>query len=376
MKKKVRKMSAIAFVFGLILAGCCDPPPPKPVTDTDVDFISYATNYSILIQNYTNERLVAFKGELKAETLVGGIPAHARYHGLRNNPHLFDKTEDFSLILLTEAQYKANKNYLSSLKYTPFTRLFVFYSKDGDNTTVYRIADVLGGNNRLEIINLSYGVNVELRIYGAAGDTLCYVPAGILDTTFKVQDGIYEIYPVFKRYNRLYDVVETVYPIVTNSNYAWFKAYYLGEENTSEIINLKSLLQSIAFTSATAWVRVVNQTTSGGIRFLEGNDVRSTASGLKVINNGNPKTFQIDMPERNFGYADSKVAANWRFGRTGFEVALQTSETDATVVTSMTIERNKMYTVTVSGSYDDNTIKAYVSDISDIPASELVGRWE
>jgi len=281
------------------------------------------------------------------------------------------------LILLTEAQYNANKSNLSSQKNTPFTRVYVFYNKSGDNTAVYEIAEGLGGTNSFEIINASNSINVELRINGVAGETIGYAPAGILNTTLKLQDGNYNIFPVFKRYNRTRDVVETVYPKGTGSNYAWFQSYSFGEGTTSATMNLKSLLQTTTFTSGAAWVYVNNQTTSGGIRFMEGTNVHRTASGLENIMNGNPRTFQIDMPKAGEGnkYADSVVAANWKFGPSGFEVALQTSETDETAVTSLTVERDKMYTVTVTGNHNDGNLKAWISATTDIPTNELGGSW-
>jgi hypothetical protein len=218
--KKVRKMSVVTLIFGLILAGCSDPDGSDPGTGGEPDFSSNNTNYSILVRNNTNERLVAFKGELKPEALVGGIPAHAQNHGMPKNLTLFDKTEDFPLIILTEAQYNANKSNLSSQRNTPFTRVYVFYNRSGDNTTVYEIAEGLGGTNSLEIVNASNSINVELRVNGVAGETLGYAPAGILNTTLKLQDGNFNIFPVFKRYNKTRDVVETVYPKGTGSNYA------------------------------------------------------------------------------------------------------------------------------------------------------------
>jgi predicted small secreted protein len=342
---------------------------------SDVDFTSNNTNYSILVRNNTGERLIAFKGQLDANRLIGGIPAHAQGHGLPKKSALFDRTEDFPMILLTEAQYNANKSNLSSQRNIPFTRVYVFYNFNGDNTTLYEIAEGLGGTNTLEIINASNSVNVELRVNGVAGETLCYAPANILNTTIKLQDGNYNIFPVFKRYNAARDVVETVYPKGTGSNYAWFQSYSFGQGTTSATMNLKTLLQSTTFTSGTAWVHVNNQTSSGGIRFVEGTNVHRTASGLENITSGSSRTFQIIMPKVGNKYDDSVVVANWKFGPTGFEVALQTSATDAAIVSSLTIERNKMYTVTVTGSHNDNTLKAWISNITDIAEDELGGAW-
>ncbi|MDR2595807.1 MAG: hypothetical protein LBC76_00660 [Treponema sp.] len=345
--------------------------------DKAPDFTSHNTDYSILVRNNTNFRLVAFQGDLIPEKMIGGIPAHATNHGLPMDLTLFDVTKDFPMIVLTEEQYNANKTNLSTLKNTPFTRVYVFYNKTGDNSSVYEIAAGLGGTNRFEIINASNSINVELRINGVAGETIGYAPANILNTTLFLEDGNYNIFPVFKRYNRTRDVVETVYPKGSGSNYAWFQSYSFGEGTDSATMNLKTLLQSTTFTSGAAWVYVNNQTTSGGIRFVEGTNVHKTASGLENIMSGNPKTFQINMPKAGEGnkYVDSVEVANWKFGASGFEVALQTSATDDTEVTTYTIERDKMYTVTVTGSHNDGNMKAYISNITQIPANELGGAW-
>jgi hypothetical protein len=375
--KKMKRVAMFAFVMATaILLFSCPDPDPKP-KEGDVDFSNHVTDYSILVRNNTNYRLVAFMGELLPERLIGGVPAHETNHGLPKNLSLFEATKDFPMIVLTEEQYKANKKNLSSLKNTPFTRVYVFYNKTGDNSSVYEIAEGLGGTNKFEIINASNSINVELRVNGVAGETLGYAPAGILNTTLYLQDGNYNIFPVFKRYNRTRDVVETVYPKGSGSNYAWFQSYSFGEGTDSATMNLKTLLQSTTFTSGAAWVYVNNQTTSGGIRFVEGTNVHKTASGLDNIMSGNPKTFQIDMPKAGEGnkYADSVDVANWKFGASGFEVPLQTSATDDTVVTVLTIERDKMYTVTVTGNHNDGNLKAYISNTTQIPANELGGSW-
>jgi hypothetical protein len=371
---KKTKITAILFAafMAILLFSCSE----EPDTPEGPDFTSHNTDYSILVRNNTSQNLVAFKGDLLDTKLIGGIPAHAQNHGLPDDPALFDKTEDFPMILLTEAQYNANKDNLSSLKNTPFTRVYVFFNRNGDNTLVYEIAAGLGGNNEFKIINASNSINVELRVNGAAGETLGYAPAGILETTLRLQDGNYNIFPVFKRYNTFRDVVETVYPQGTGSNYAWFQSFSFGEGTTTATMNLKTLLQGINFTLGAAWVYINNQTTSGGIRFVEGSNVRATASGLTNIMSGNPRTFQIDMPKAgNNTYADSIIVANWKFGATGFEVGLQTDEDDDTPITSLTIEQGKMYTITVSGDHNDDTLKAWISDTTDIPQNELSGTW-
>jgi hypothetical protein len=368
---KMKQLLTIAAVLAALLALSCQ---VNVNTDDDnkntsgVDFGSHNTDYSILVRNNTNERLVAFKGDLLAERLIGGIPAHATNHGLPKNTTLFDKTEDFPMIILTEAQYNANKGNLLSQKNTPFTRVYVFYNKSGDNTVVYELAEGLGGVNELKIVNPSTSMNIELRLGGVAGETIGYAPAGILETTLKLLDGNYNVFPVFKRYNAFRDVVETVYPKGTTGN-PWYRTVSFGEGGIrSYSMNLRELLRDLIMTSGAAWIVVDNQTETG-VRFLEGGNVHTTASGLENIMT--TMTFQIDMPKVGSNYGDTRTVANWRFGPTGGDVALQVSATDNTAKGSFTIERDKMYTITVEGDHNSGTLKAYISgapvsiDVSD-----------
>jgi hypothetical protein len=345
---------------------------PDDARPDGVDFNSHNTDYSILVRNNSGESLVAFKGELRTDRLIGGIPAHAQNHGLPKDPALFDKTEDFPLILLTESQYTTYKSNLPSQKNTPFTRVYVFYNKNGDNTAVYEIAAGLGGSNTLHIINPSTSMNIELRLGGVAGETIGYAPGGILDTTLRLNDGNYNIFPVFKRYNTFRDVVETVYPKGTGGD-PWFQPVSFGDEvNTHDYeINLRTVLKNLTVTSGVAWVYVNNQTTGGGIRFVEGGSVHKTASGLENIMS--TMTFQIDMPKAagTNNYADSKTVANWKFGPAGYEVALQVSASDNTEKENFTIERDKMYTITVTGDHNQNTLKAYISGETSIDTSDF-----
>ena len=338
----------------------------------EVDFGSHNTNYSILVRNNTGERLVAFKGDLGIDTLIGGIPAHAQNHGLPNNPALFDKTEGFPLILLTEAQYNANKNNLISQRNIPFTRVFVFFNRSGENTTVFRISAGLGGRNEFRIINSSNSINVEIRSGGTNGETIGFAPAGMLTTTLWMDDGDYDIFPVFVRYNAVRDVVEEVFPQGSASNYAWYRSYSF-DGGPAVIMNLRDLLSTVSFSSGAAWV-VVNNQSEGGVQFFAGTQNYITPSGVRNIMS-QPVTFQINMPRIGGIYDDSLVVSNWRFGATGHNVPLQAGENNSTPVTSLTIERDKMYTVTVTGDHNAGTLKAWISNITDIPAGELAGSW-
>jgi len=334
--------------------------------ETTVDFTSHVSNYSIKVGNNSGERIVAFKADLRDDTLIGGIPAYAQNHGLPKNPALFDKTEYFTLILLTEAQYNANKNMLGSLMNKPFTRALVFYSHNGDNSAVYEIAGALGGTNTLLVSN-SGSINVELRIGSANGEILGYVPAGMLEAEFRLQDGDYGIFPVIKRYNSLRGIVEEIYPR-TNNNSAWYQAISFGEGITTTTINVANILGMMTkFTSRAAWVIVDNHTSSGGIMFMTGSTINTTVTGQTDIMNGSPGIFRINMPKLGNSYAESMTVNNWRFGPLAEFVAL-TGDVYPDLQGTFEINQDKIYTVTVTGNANEaNSLKAWVSDVADLP---------
>jgi hypothetical protein len=366
MKKNLGTL--VAIVLALFAFTACDDPTGDPQTG-EVDYTSHNTDYSILVRNNTGFELIAFKGDLQSDKIIGGIPAHAQNHGLPMNPTLFDKTEDFPMILLTRKQYDTNKNNLQSQKNTPFTRVYVFYNKNGDNNVHYEIAGGLGGNNTLTITNPSQSLNIELRLGGTAGETIGYAQAGMLETNLKLEDGTYNIFPVFKRYNRARDVVDTVYPKASNGD-PWFRGVSFGDIHEFNF-NMRDLLKGLAMTSSAAWIYISNQT-QDGVRFNAGGSVRTTPSGVQYIMPSTTAqiTFQIDMPRLSTNnYQDSITVNNWKFGPAGYEVALEAGASDAS--TNITIERDKMYTVTVTGSHNTGDLKAYISAVTTIDVTDF-----
>jgi hypothetical protein len=370
MKNFVYRTLMVFVVFmTVILFFSCDDKEPS-----GVDFTSHNANFSILVRNNTNQRLVAFKNDLREDMLIGGIPANASNHGLPNDTSLFSNTESFQLILLTEAQYNANINNLNSQRNTPFTTVWVFFNRNADNNTVYEIDSGLGGTNRLTVVNGSSSINIELRVGGIAGPTLGFATAGMLETVFRLQDGNYNIFPVFRRHNTIRDVLETVYPTMEGGNgNPWFQSLSFGEGTTSHTMLLRDLLSTLTFSSGAAWVVVENDTSAGGIRFIEGGNVRETATGLTNIMNGNPRTFQIDMNRIGNNFSESREFNNWRFGVTNYEVALDPVRS-VVPVNPLVIERDKMYTIRVTGA-TALTVEAFVSAVTIIDSNELAGEW-
>jgi hypothetical protein len=286
---------------------------------------------------------VAFKGSLSADTLIGGIPAKASGHGLPKDTKLFNKNEDFPLILLTEEQYLENKDDLKELEQTPFTRIFAFYNASGTNENVYEISAKLGGDNILLIQNPT-SMNVELRLNGINGETLGYAATGMLNTKLFLTPGDYNIFPVFKKYNSLRDEIITVYPKGA-SGYAMNTQFQLGE-GTSEIsFNTSSYLTSQNYSTGTAWLIIDNQADTG-IQLQKGGVIQRTATGIATINNGSTRTFQVDMALVGKTYASSTNISAYQVG----------TNAKLILIGNYDLSVDKMYKVTVTGSAIQNTL--------------------
>jgi hypothetical protein len=355
-------MAPVFIVMTLVLAGCQD---PNGGNTSDIDYTSYNTNYSILVRNNTNENLVAFKGALEASKLIGGIPAHAQGHALKKDSALFNRTEDFPLILITEAQYNAYKSELQLLEQTPFTRIYVFYNAAGDNTTNYEISGRLGGDNQL-IIENSTSMNVELRLGGIAGETIGYAPAGMIRTTLYMNGGDADVFPVFKQYNPLRDTIDVVYPKGTGTGQAWFQSIVLS--STPQTFNVSAAFSSTQRSTGVAWLNINNQTSPAeAVRLYEGSTPKETASGQTYISSGSQWAFQVDMPAisgTNNKFAEKVTVATYTIGPSANAVAIQTKDSGDT---SFDLEVDKMYIVTITGNHNDGNLTATIDIAGAVP---------
>ena len=84
------------------------------------DFEDYSNStYLLKVKNNTAKKLVAFKGTPASDTLIGGIPASATNHALPKSSTLFSASQDFILFIVTEDDFTAHKDSLSSLENSP-----------------------------------------------------------------------------------------------------------------------------------------------------------------------------------------------------------------------------------------------------------------
>jgi hypothetical protein len=192
-------------------------------------------------------------------------------------------------------------------------------------------------------------MNVELRLNGIAGETLGYAAAGMLQTRLFVNAGDYLLFPVFKKYNALRDEIITVYP-KGGTDRAWYTQLQLGDGGQNEYSLDVSTLVTGSFSTGTAWLIIDNQASDTGIQLQKGGAVQKTSTGFATINNGFPRTFQIDMskvPGSASSYASSTNIAAYTLGRAGDQYEIGNHD----------LYVDKIYKVTVTGSFNNGTVR-------------------
>jgi hypothetical protein len=256
---------------------------------------------------------------------------------------------------------------LQALEQTPFTRIYVFYNDAGDNTTNYEISGRLGGDKQL-IIENSTGMNVELRLGGIAGETIGYAPAGMVRTTLYMNGGDADIFPVFKQYNQLRDIIDVVYPKGSGGQ-AWSTSFQLT--TSPQVFNVNAAFSNTSRSTGVAWLVISNQTDPPeAVRLYEGTTQRETASGVSYINSGNQWAFQVDMPAvpgANNKFAESKEVSTYKVGPSANPVSIKTKVGGAA---TFILAVDKMYTVTITGNHNSGSLAATI-DIAGAVAIDM-----
>jgi hypothetical protein len=338
----------------LLLSGCGLVDTGTDDEEGGIDWTNYQTlgSYSIRVKNESNRDLVAFKGSLSPENLIGGVRKNASNHGLPLNTSLFNSNTDFALVFLTLEDYNTYKDDLKSRNQYPFARVFAVYNANGTNEVPFLVDSKLGGANKLILDNMTT-YNMEIRRNSPRGETLGYAPSQSNNTILNIVDGDYNLFIVFKKYNALRDEIITMYPK------AWdglpIMLDYAFEDGAERTINAATYAGDIAnFSSGYAFLVVKNSMSSGGIRVLKGDEVQKTASGIATINAGESRTYLIPMDavviEGGTTYSDTTVFAGWKAGPTNRDQEIPVSDALKGDGGQNIFKSDYMYTVTVSGN--------------------------
>jgi len=320
MGKFVRMIGIVVFaaIVGFGFVGC-----EKGNDDnTNVSFESFSSP-SIRVENLTSQRLVAFKNSVAPNTLISGIPAFATNHGLRKNTELFNATGNFVLILVTEADYEANKSNLNELNNRIFARIFAFYNHSGTNANVFQISSSLGGEGKLTVSNTT-AFNVEIRKDGPTGEILGFAaPRMTSGNVINLQaPGSYDIYPVFKFYSHIDNELYSVIPKYRDGDLAgqpFMRHFGFADGAMTRTFNVGDIYQDGDFnmSSGSMYFRVINNNTGTDIRFWEGGSSipKVTSMGIDLILSSHTETFTIRFPRNPDGtYYDTHTIAGLTVG--------------------------------------------------------------
>jgi len=325
----------------------------------------YKEDYAIRISNYSNTDIVAFKNEIKAENIIGGIRAASLNHGIKYDKNLFpEEPQQFIVRFISGELYESNIDNLSTdaLLNQLFTQMHVFWNGDNsDQFRAYEISEKLGGPNRLQIINSS-DFHVGYRLDGPAGKILYFAPSGLLMNYIYVSAGDYMIVPVLQRVNMIRDVIETVVPMINeNTPYCW-NITFSGEALVQSIDLNTAVTEAPTLRSLGAAYVLINNDSSTGVRFLRGAVPMITPGGVQVINSGTNREFMIEMPVSSNGYsfASSLLVGNFKIISGGNSVDVKSADGSS----AFSLASGKSYAITVTGSGNAGTLQAMI-DLND-----------
>jgi len=335
---------AMIIAIGFVMVSCDD-------GSGDDGIFNPSNSDSVKVSNYTKTDLVAFRGAITKENLLGGVRAGKTNHALKNAMNLGQNPSQFRMILVTKKDYDRGVNSQTPI----FTQLFVFWNGNvGDNSKIYEISDKLGGEYTIQIWNTS-NYDVEFRVGGTAGPTLGFAQRGMTQTNLNVGAGDYLVYPIFQRINALRDIVETVVPRYANGNAVGWEVEF-GNNKQPISLNLQTALANVASRKLGAASVIIDNQADSGVRFFNGLIAMVTPNGTYSIMG--QQEFIIDMPTSAVGgFADQRSISNFKISSMGFETTVKDQDNN----TTFTLLTDKMYTITVTGNGPAGTLAATIN---------------
>ncbi|MCL2600224.1 MAG: hypothetical protein FWD88_03485 [Treponema sp.] len=323
-----------------------------PSAEVQVYFTNYqGTAAAFRVRSGVNQPLVAFRNSVSAANLLGGIPAGAQNHGIRDNQTLLVQAADaFPVVLITEAQLNAASTW-AELEANHFSRIFVFYNRNaepGSPAEVYEISGHLGGNYPLTILNPTRH-NWEIRLGGQAGPTLGYATAGMQQVTLQMDGGQHLFFPVIRSFNPIQGRLNTVYPR-NGAGQPWFTGQLIDNPN-GHTFNLNLAMQQVdlnGLTLGVAWLVVHNDHDHSAVQMRRGGSFFQNQVGISFINAGQQRTFHVDMLRVGTDiFSEHVYVNNIVVGIGGVEVPLTTPDGDRNI----RLYRDHMFVVNVTGDH-------------------------
>lgn len=302
--------------FGLI---ACDDLLNNKNDVSGIDYESYS-DYALIVKNNAQKNMVLFKGEPSANQLLGGVRAGSTTK-LKNNTSIFSESTDYVVYVVTEENYINNKDNLKVLDNSPYCTFYTAYNKGMTNENVYEISKLMNGSCSIIIQNMT-SYNVELRNNGPQGEILGFVLANTVEQKFYLDEGNYNIYPVFRKYDKHTGEILSTYPTYSDDakyesvrGTAKFLGFTLGlGKDTNREFNVLNWVKDIEFKPSAAYIKIYNQSEEGLKFYKSANSSPwKTSAGASYINPGDWLIFPIDMTLLGSNrYQESETVSGYR----------------------------------------------------------------
>jgi hypothetical protein len=366
LSKKIALLSAaFAAAFGFSLLGCgnsitieASEEDVAKEAEGQIDYKSYTgSDAAFFVENQSSKKLVAFKGDVSPETLIGGVNASEKVHGFKRTT-MFQGAGDFPLVLITEDEYKKNIKDLRKENVVVFATIYAFYNDKITANNVFKISAKAGGSGKITLNNMT-NWNVELRENSPTGEVLGYVAAQTTSTVMSVNaPDDYVIFPVFKKFvpgsqlrdAEIYEVIPTYKEDGILKGMPYAKEISLTSSTATVTWNLNDLARDIdgTLSSGGIYIKVVNNNNGSAIRFMRGDEEQMTSMGVRGIPPSSSNTFAIKIDKN----ADGKYPESAAIG--GLKVT--TAMGVEIPISDYIYDLDYTYTITATGT-NQNTLK-------------------
>jgi len=360
MKRSI-KTPIVLLVMAIMYFTSCDTNVNNELDSREELFRSHA-DAAFLVNNTTDERLVAFKGSVAHSNLLGGIPDRARNHGIRRNPALFNGEMEFPVIFVTEEQFDENMNDLGILNDQFFSRIRVSYGHDGPPSMHIIVQG--GWRHTLRVHNRT-GVDLELRnqeLHNQDVDTweiLDRIPRQTESADIYIHDGDFFVVPVFSFFNPVHDMYHRMPAMRANGDFWYMPFGFLPYPAPPQIreFDVQTAWDGVRddIVLGATWIDFHNQTDTA-ISVWKGYEPHESAPGATLFAPDSTMTVVIRM-ERIDGYEICGSDLN-------FGVGSQTRRASVTCDDGNTVfplRTDRRYSVFITGSHLDDNLEAIIN---------------
>lgn len=335
---------------------------------SNIDWTSQTgANIGFIVDNLSNQRLVAFAGSVIPANVLGGIPANADNHGIYRDPLVFNRTRAVAVVLVSEEDLITHDaaGTLPALNASPFTSIMVFYNHNMPNNHRHRISNRPGGRHRLIVANPT-DYNVEFRINSplAGGDgVLGFSPRQAHSTVFHLSDHVSPdletlIFPVFRFFHPVNLTVSEIFPVFPPGGMLAGQARFeplatgVGLDPVNATINVRDLLDNFAMALDAVWL-VVENATNVPIVFFQGNTAMPNSMDTFQVPNVAPNNRRTMVFSTRAGREPALPYLNIGNLGVGPSVAMRTVDIlGPNGETNFQLRSDHRYRVVVTGTLD------------------------